>query len=255
VLVAGPLLLAVAAQVAIGGPQGRGRSMLTLSPATLLGRMIEDGSAVSYLRETCPERRYALCGYLDELPGTSAAHLWEKDAAIQKAGGPRLQDEASEIVAGTLAADPLGQLGSGAMNAARQFVTFGADDWLEANNSGRKARQIGQELSGAADMESRQAMRTLPTATITIWHTFSALFGMTASAFLFLENYRHGDRDMIALFLVILAALVINAVATGGFSIVLGRNQSRLAWLAVLYAAMAAHHFYLCHSADDRREA
>jgi hypothetical protein len=256
-LLAGPLVLAIAAQIAASGPVGQSLALPAGPPVTLLGRLIEDGSAISYLRQTCPQRHYALCDYLDELPGTSAALFWENGAAIERAGGARLRDEAREIVAGTLAADPLGQISSGVVSAARQFVTFGADDWLTSDGSRRRTPPPNEALSGAADTYSgsRQAMRALPTSTITLWHTFSALFGMTASVFLFVENCRRGDREMIALFLIILAALVVNAAVTGGLSAVHGLNQSRLAWLAVLYAAMAAHHFYLCNVAEDRRSA
>lgn len=259
VLIAGPLSLAVAAQLAANNHARHGMALPTFSPIVLLGRMIEDGTAVSYLRDACPQRRYALCDYLEELPQTSAALLWEDGAVIDKAGGLRLRDEASEIVAGTFAAYPLGQLGSGVINAAQQFVTFEADDWLSSDNPGRRptARPVGQELSGdaSANSTSRQATQTLPTAMITIWHTFSALFGMTVSAFLFIEYCRRGDRDMIAFFLIILTALVVNAFVIGSLSVVQGRFQSRLAWLAVLYAAMAAHHFYLCNPTETRREA
>jgi hypothetical protein len=259
ILIAGPLSLAVAAHLAANHHARHEVASPTLSPIVLLGRMIEDGTAVSYLRDACPQRRYALCDYLEELPQTSAALLWEDGAVIDKAGGNRLHDEASEIVAGTLAAYPLGQLSSGIINAAEQFVTFEADDWLSLGNPRRRAaaRPVGQELSGdgSAYSTSRQAKQTLPIATVTIWHTFSALFGMTVSAFLFIEYCRRGDRDMIALFLVILTALVVNAFVIGSLSVVQGRFQSRLAWLAVLYAVMAAHHFYLCHPTETRREA
>jgi len=253
VLIVGPVLLAAALHVAASSSARQALVLPTPSPIPLLGRMIEDGTAISYLRQVCPQRRYVLCDYLDELPGTSAAFLWEDGAVFEKAGGSRLNEEAREIVTGALEADPVGQLGRGLAGAARQFVTFDAAAWLD--NSGRRPERARNELSGAAEAGSRQAMQILPTSRITLWHTFSALFGMTASVFLFLEYCRRGDREMIALFLLILGALVINAAVTGGLAAVHGRYQSRLAWLAVLYAAMAAHHFYLCNVADARGEA
>jgi hypothetical protein len=258
-LVAAPLVLAVAAHLSANAFARQG---LTLSPGSsifLLARLIGDGTAIQYLRETCPLRRFVLCDHLDELPQDADAFLWDRPSVFARAGGPALRSEAREIVLGTLRARPLDEAAKGAVNAARQFFAFEADDWLLLDDPigtpiGQYLR-LGFPFDYPAYTSSRQVTRTLPLATLTIWHTFSALFGMAVSAFLFIEFWRRGDREMIALFLVILAALVGNAIITGALSAVHGRYQSRIAWLFVFYAALATYNFYLCSAAESRREA
>jgi hypothetical protein len=258
-LVAGPLVLAAAAHLSANAFAGQG---LTLSPGTsmvLLARMIADGTAVQYLRETCPQRRYVLCDYLDDLPEDADAFLWDKRGIFARANGPALRSEAREIVLGVMQAHPLDAATKGAANAAQQLFALEAHDWLPLGEP--TGAPIGQYLRAGFPFDypayerSRQVTHALPLATLAIWHTFSALFGMALSAFLFIENWRRGDRDMIALFVVILAALVGNALFTGALPVSHGSYQSRVAWLFVFYAALAAYHFYLCSAAESRREA
>ena len=62
---------------------------------------------VDYLKDSCPEQPYALCAYLDELPMPEYIFLWKDDAPISQAGGfDALNEEAREIVYGTLQAYP-----------------------------------------------------------------------------------------------------------------------------------------------------
>ena len=51
-----------------------------------LARLVADGQAVSYLREACPQRRYALCEYIDCLPKDSDEFLWSPDSPFRKVG-------------------------------------------------------------------------------------------------------------------------------------------------------------------------
>lgn len=257
-LVVGPLVLAIAAHLSANAFARHGLSLSSGPSIFLLARMIGDGTAVRYLRETCPQRRYVLCNYLDNLPEDGDAFL-QDEPYFARASGAALRSEAREIVLGALQARPLNEAGKGAMNAARQFFAFQADDWLLLDDP--LGSPIGQYLRRGfpfdygAYTRSRQVTHTLPLATLTVWHTFSALFGMAVSAFLFIDYRRRGDREMVALFVVILAAAVGNALITGALSTVHGRYQSRIAWLFVLYAALATYHFYLCSAADQRREA
>jgi hypothetical protein len=59
---------------------------------------------------------------------------------------------------------------------------------------------------------------------------------------------------MIFFFAAIAMALITNALLTGGLTQVEGRNQARIVWLAILYAALATHYFRLCSAADTARE-
>lgn len=253
-VVVGPLALAIAAHLSANAFAQHG---LTLSPGSsiiLLARMIGDGTATRYLRETCPQRRFVLCNYLDELPEKGDAFLQDDTRIFERAGGQAIRSEAHEIVLGTLQARPREEVVRGAVNAARQFFAFRADDWLLLDDPIGPFLQRAFPFDYPAYANSRQATHTLPLATLTAWHTFSALFGMAVSGLMFIEYWRRGDREMIALFVVVLAALLGNAVITGTLAAVDGRYQSRIAWLFVLYAALATYHFYLCSAAEARRE-
>ena len=236
------------------------RQELSLSPGSsifLLARMIGDGTAQAYLREHCPRRTYVLCEHLEELPQDADRFLWHSDGVLRRVGGPALRREAREIVAGVLATDPALQLQRVGSNTVRQFFVFQDSDWLEIDDPA--GHVVGRHIRYffPADypsyIASRQATGRLPTVAITLWHAFCVVVGLTASAFLFLEFARRGERQMTALFVVMVAALVGNALITGGLSGVHGRYQSRIVWLVVFYAALGGHYLYLCGTREEQR--
>jgi hypothetical protein len=260
VMAVGPPLLAAAAHLAANAWAYHGISLSPASPIFLLARMIGDGTAQAYLREHCPERGYVLCAYLDELPQDADEFLWDDYSVFKRAGGPALREEAREIVGGTLRAYPAWQLRSIVANASRQLFVFMGDEVLTIEQPAE--RPIGQYIRYfyPADYDryigSRQSTGRMPSNAISAWHAFSALVGLAASVFLFIEFVRRGDREMIALFIVIIAALAGNALVTGGLASVHGRYQSRIVWLLVLYAALGAQYLYLCGVREsERREA
>jgi hypothetical protein len=252
-----PVVLAVVAHLGANGFARHGFSLSPASPVFMLARMIGDGTAQPYLREHCPQRGYVLCDYLEELPDDADLFLWESDGVFQRAGGPALREEAREIVAGVLATYPAWQLQRVGSNAVRQFFVFQDGDWLGIDDPA--AHVIGRYIRHffPADypsyIASRQAAGRLPKMAITLWHAFFVVVGLTASAFLFLEFARRGERQMTALFVIMVAALIGNALITGGISGVHGRYQSRIVWLVVLYAALGAHYLYLCCSRETLR--
>ncbi|MBW1818595.1 MAG: hypothetical protein JRJ60_15745, partial [Deltaproteobacteria bacterium] len=68
-----------------------------------LARLVADGPAVSYLKEKCRHRRYALCEYIHELPDNSDRFLWGQDSPLSKVGGfDGYWREAQKIVWGTV---------------------------------------------------------------------------------------------------------------------------------------------------------
>lgn len=249
-----PVVLAVGAHLAANGFARQELSLSPTSPIFMLARMIGDGTAQAYLRERCPERGYVLCEHLEELPDDADRFLWDSDGVFQRAGGPALRGEAREIVAGVLAAHPAWQLQQVGSNAVRQFFVFQDGDWLSIDDPtghviGRYIRHFFPS-DYPSYMASRQATDGLPKVSITVWHVFFVVVGLTASSFLFLEFARRGERQMTALFVIMIAALIGNALITGGISGVHGRYQSRIVWLVVFYAALGAQHLYLCSARE-----
>jgi hypothetical protein len=255
--VLGPLVLAAAAHLGANALARHGVSLSPASPVFLLARMIGDGTAQAYLRERCPERNFVLCQYLEELPDDGDRFLWDSNGVFQRAGGLALRGEAREIVAGVLKAHPAWHLQRIGADATRQFFVFEASDWLRIADPaghpvGRYIRHFfPRDYPGY--IASRQSTGRLPEMAITLWHAFFAVLGLSASAFLFLEFARRGERSMAALFVVISAALVANALISGGLAGVHGRHQSRIVWLVVFYAALGAHYLYLCSTETEPR--
>jgi hypothetical protein len=108
--------------------------------AIFMARLLEDGPAVKYLEQACPQRHFAVCAYLDEIKsyhpstftfpdGRSAENTlssWFLYAGpIDQLGGYRAEEaEASTIVANTLLSYPLLSLRAAIGNAFRQLVSF-----------------------------------------------------------------------------------------------------------------------------------
>jgi hypothetical protein len=97
----------------------------------LLARMLEDGTALSYLEQTCPRRHFAVCADLNELKSYNSLHpqslssyfLW--DGPLEKLGGfPGEEAEASAIVRGTLLSYAPAQLRASVNNGWRQLLFF-----------------------------------------------------------------------------------------------------------------------------------
>jgi len=105
-----------------------------------MARLLEDGPAIKYLDQACPQRHFALCAYLDEIksyhPSTltfpdgrfieiplSTWFLW--GGPLEQLGNYRAEEaEASTIVANTLLSYPLSALRAAIGNAFRQLVSF-----------------------------------------------------------------------------------------------------------------------------------
>lgn len=242
-LLATPVVLAIAAHLAVNSYARHEVALSPASPIFLLARLIGDGPAFDYLQQACPERHFKLCAYLDDMPADSDAFLWGQDSVFVRAGGPALRDEARAIVAGTLQTYPARSLGNMALNAVRQFFAIGTGDWLRPNPPSEAISQyIAYFFPNAADdyAGSRQNTGRLPLTALRCSHALFGLTGLAAGFFLMLEFARRREMRPVALFLVILAGLVGNAIITGSLSGVHARYQSRVIWLVVFYAGIGA---------------
>ena len=103
----------------------------------LMARLLEDGPALSYLEDACPQQRFAVCALLDALKSERAAimsttapetnlsdyFLWK--GPLEKLGGFRAEAaEASTIVAGTLLTFPVAASRAAIDDGWRQMLKF-----------------------------------------------------------------------------------------------------------------------------------
>jgi hypothetical protein len=108
--------------------------------AIFMARLLEDGTAVKYLEQACPQRHFAVCAYLDEIKSYHPITSITSDGRsreirlsgwflylgpLDQLGGYRAEEEeASTIVASTLLSYPLSALRAAIGNAYQQLVSF-----------------------------------------------------------------------------------------------------------------------------------
>lgn len=240
-----PVLLGVAVLLATNAWYF-GQWKLSLDGASfVLANAIQRGPALEYLRESCPERGYALCPYLDELPWPhDGQFLWSGRAPFRRAGGfGAMRQEAREIVRESLRARPAAYLRMALQGTARQLMSFGTG---VDNRSYLEARFFTEGLGELAPdslpsyLASRQSRGEFPNRAVVWLH--HAVFGLSlaAGALWARRRLREGDGVPAALLGVLMAALLANAALMGTLSGVHARYQSRLAWLPVFFAVGAA---------------
>jgi hypothetical protein len=214
----------------------------------LLGRLVGDGTAIAYLRDACPHRRYALCDHLDELPADSDDFLWNRSGPFRRLDGPtKLQGETREIVLGTLRAYPMRQLAITISHVAHQLVDWRIDSIIQEQDQTKVPDYpIRAYIKGLfpndypAYIASRQSTNRLPLAPINVLHgavTIASLLGGLLAAITF---HQRRESRMVGLAAVIAVAWFGNAFITASISGVFGHYQGRLAWVVTFYAVTGA---------------
>jgi hypothetical protein len=243
-----PVVLAVAA-LFVTNAIGHGRFALSPYGASfMLARLQEDGPATAVLKARCPAAGWYLCAFTDRLPMPANDFLWapdspmNRDAAGEKRflGGIMLAPEASEIIAETLRADPLGVLHAMIGNMLVQLGSFGIGDTLDAAHFMVAVRpRIEQGFSPrelAAFDGARQTKGLLKDA-LTPLNPFHLLVALLALPMLAWAAWR-GQGLVLALTLFLLAAVLGNALICGALSGPHPRYGARVMWLLPVAALL-----------------
>jgi hypothetical protein len=117
----------------------------------LLARMLEDGTALSYLEQTCPRQHFAVCADLNELKSYNSQHPYPQaypqntlfnyfffEGPLERLGGFTGEEaEASAIVRGTLLMYAPAQFRASVDNGWRQLLLFstGSDIFAYSDKS------------------------------------------------------------------------------------------------------------------------
>jgi hypothetical protein len=230
-----PLFLATVAMIAVNVLSSHKFVLARNSNVFLLAKWIDEGPALSYLKESCPAAGYALCEHLGELEGKSHDELkWAGNSPFNKVGTfDELEPEAREIVLGTLSSHPLEILCHALINAALQLTRFEAGDGLTAEF----ARWVGEHVDrtygadvGRPFIESKQAQGELPFPTFRYLHLIGLAIGAGFCCWLLLQpNYFTQELRLLCAF--VLAGIVWNAIVTGALSAPYDRYLARVIWL------------------------
>jgi hypothetical protein len=208
--------------------------------AFLLARLVADGQAVSYLRESCPEQNYALCGYIDQLPKDSDEFLWSANTPFKKVGWfDGYRRDGREIVMGTVMRFPLWTLKSALENTGRQVVkvrTGGFTSYLNVPQptarlriyypSEFRAYQNSRQNRG--ELEHMDWLNRLHMAALIV-----SLLCDCAAGLLFAKRRQWLPTQLLA---TIVCAVLVNSFVSGAFSQPSDRYGSRLIWLLPFFA-------------------
>src|ERR1700730_2929695 len=224
----------------------------------LLAQLLENGTAISYLEKACPQRRFAVCAYLDELssyrpemvtvPGcgsrrTSLAIEFLFGGPLDRLGGFRAErSEASAIVAGTLLAYPLEQSRAAIDNGWRQLFRFRAGEGLCVYSETEFWSTTIDNIFGPVVynhyLKSKQIREALFDRFELLYHIHAIVLvasSLVLIGFLVVGGLREQPRAFFAAIFVIVL-VVGNAFTLGVLSGVGDRYETRVIWLVALFA-------------------
>jgi hypothetical protein len=215
----------------------------------LLARLLEDGTALSYLKKTCPQQSFAVCAYLDELssfrPRTDLAANFLWNGPLERLGGWRAEEsEASAIVGATLREYPLAQFSAAVDNSLRQLSSFRTGEGLYAYAPTDFVSITIQNIFGPVVYDSYLKSKQHHGVYVSDQFEFmnyihgAVLFAssLVLIGFVVLGGWQKQRRAFfVAVFVLVL--VFGNAVTLGVLAGAVDRYQNRVMWLMPLLAA------------------
>jgi hypothetical protein len=235
------VLLAASAQLALHAYLFGELSLNGDRPPFLTARIIADGPGRWYLQKHCGEVKFAICGYVHNLPDDPDTFLWGDNGVWQNASDETEQQMLKEevpFVLATVREYPLQELSKGASNFGQQLITFGLwdldpSDWV--------LQQFDATLPGGKSsyLKSLQSRNALPFDFFDYVHTWTMILSLSLLLTFTALLWRHRPTQLIGLTIVVIPAVVANAAITGTLSMVEERFQARVIWLLPFLASMA----------------
>lgn len=235
-----------------GGGSGSGGSAaeepggLSVVPGrvpVLLARLFEDGAAIRYLTETCPENGFTICEIYDNgFPDTSREVLWGENNVRFLATSAQMRRVTAEEMA--LAREvilyaPLAQIRAMARNTGDQFLRIGFSEMRLA------------DYEALGPLEVAIDMRRAPSWLLGGLERVQAVsVSLSALALLALAWRIPAVRAPIVL---LATGLLANAFVCGALSTPAGRYQGRIVWLVVTLALVCAPQWSIRKSAPPVR--
>ncbi|MEO0035092.1 MAG: hypothetical protein RLZZ501_1115 [Pseudomonadota bacterium] len=208
-----------------------------------LALFIQNGVAKAYLDEVCPEGApFKLCEHKEELPRTADEFLWG-DSPFDEMGGWRaMHDEAGAIVKDAIRRFPRMVLSAALENTVEQFESIeSGEDLVPMTWHFVKTELSHFPSEFRAFRFARQQRR--PALDFTAQNDVQVPINVAAELALLVVlavAWRRRDRSSCGLALVVLLALLGNAVVCGAISNPHDRYQNRVVWLALFAVSIGA---------------
>jgi len=231
-------------------------------PIFATARVLADGPGRAYLASACgaDAARYTLCRFRDLPLDDSEEILWSSDPALgvytvaDYETRAALSAEQWRFVFGTVAHDPLGQIGAGLANMAEQLSRFSLAEfrinlWTEWASLDWWRNQVilGEVPRAEACLQTPAACAPPPAAAaFDLVQQLAYVLGLVGLAWATwrLKPWRPEtsmeDRRLLAFALLLAALCLLNAAICGALSAPNDRYQARLIWVVPVAVAMIA---------------
>jgi hypothetical protein len=208
--------------------------------ALSFGRMLQDGIVSKYLDAHCPQDRYRLCAYKDQLPRDADKWFWGSDLFDRLGRFKGLGPEMAAIALGSVKEYPLLQAEAAVVAAARQLLDMRTGEGVLDSiwhtytiieryvPAATPAMKAARQQHGAFGFEAINLLHW-PVGLLAMTLLPLIVFGLRAPAF-------REAREFAA---VVALTVLGNAVVCGVFSNPHDRYGARVVWLASLAVIVA----------------
>jgi hypothetical protein len=209
-------------------------------PPVLTARILVDGPGREYLETHCPDAKFLLCEDVHHLPVTADDFLWSDNGIWGSASDEKkaqLHREEMRFVIATVRTYPLEQLKKSAANFGNELITLGLDD-LAPNDWVLGEFDIAMPGQKPNYQHSLQIRDALPLGFFSSVQKWTVIASLVVIAGFIPYVWRRRPARILGLGVIIVSAVVMNALVTGILSGVETRYQSRVIWLLSLLAGM-----------------
>jgi hypothetical protein len=209
-------------------------------PPVLMARIIVDGPGREYLQSHCPDAKFVLCEDAHNLPDTADDFLWSDNGIWLSASDEKraqLQSEEIRFVLATVRAYPFQQIKKSAANFGNQLMAVGLDD-LGSNDWLLGEFDHVIPVQKPLYERSLQIHDALPLGFFSHVEEWTVIASLIVIAVFIPYVWRRRPMRILGLGLIIISAVVMNALVTGILSGVETRYQSRVIWLLPLLAGV-----------------
>jgi hypothetical protein len=264
VLIAGPaIILAIIAEVTFSLAVRTQLGEPPLSPPFLSARVTASGPGTRYLHERCGKSSepFALCRYRARLPLDSDSFLWGEGSeralfqVVNREEQRRISAEDKRFFLAVLANDPADLVrvsAASVVDLATRFdlTSFNYVDGWRGGLLGKLPRRLHEDIAGTRAFKGQMPTRYTIYATVTV----TVLSLIVMAALLVTQTRRRLSGRLARYGLLIVLAVLANAVICGTLSKATGRYQMRLIWLlpAVALVLVAGQPRTFRRTEDDR---